>query len=345
VEAAPADATSHGVRRDIGFDRAEVTFLRGRNDEAAGLIREVRRIPDASDADRIRIDLLEGRIAHANGRFDEASNLYSEAFNAARHCGSLSEEAAAANYMGNAARDAGRYAEAEASFRRALDVWTQTGKTESVAGAHNNLANLAMSRGDDAAARHHYGEALTTFRIIGHTAGCAIALMNLAILANECGDPAHAIARADEALGHLRMSGNQALLGVATVIKGEAQLEAGLLPGARASFEAVLDDSTLAAQPLAIAGAQRGLGRVALTLGEIETARQSLDQAVAHYAALRRVQEEARTKLYLAQALDREGRHGEAEATLQSARQTLCDIGAERDLARSASFVLQRSAQ
>ncbi len=87
-----------------------------------------------------------------------------------------------------------------------------------------------MSRGDDGTASHHYGQALTTFKTIGHTAGCAIALMNLAILANERGNPTHAITCADEALGHLRMSGNQALLGVATVIKGEAQLEAGVLP-------------------------------------------------------------------------------------------------------------------
>ncbi|MBA4130031.1 MAG: hypothetical protein C0519_01255 [Hyphomicrobium sp.] len=345
VDVTSADPKWTRVRRDIALDRAEVTFLRGHNHDAANLIREVRRIPDASDADRIRVDILEGRIAHANGQFDDASRLYSEAYNAARHCGSLSEEAAAANYMGNAARDAGRYAEAETSFRRALDVWTQTGKTESIAGAHNNLANLAMSRGDDGTASHHYGQALTTFKTIGHTAGCAIALMNLAILANERGNPTHAITCADEALGHLRTSGNQALLGVATVIKGEAQIEAGLLSGARATFESVLTCSTLSAQPLAIAGAQRGMGRVALALGEIETARQSLDQAVAQYAALRRVQEEARTKLYLAQALGRAGRHSEAASTLHSARQTLRDIGAERDLARSANLVLNPSAQ
>jgi len=330
------------IRGSLLYDHADVCHRLGRNSDAADLIGQCRNQCAPEGADAIRLDILEGRLAHTEGRFEAAVDLYQRAHHLAHGAGSLSEQALTSNYMGNAARDIGRYDEAEAYFTSALEVWNRTGMTEPIAGAHNNLANLAISRGDPGAAEHHYGEALVAFDKIGNTAGKAITLMNLAVLAIESANPAIAVTRAENARALLDTSHNRVLLGLASVIKGEALIEAERLKEAEEIFEIVMADYTEATHPLAIAGTLRGLGRIRETTGNREEAIALLKRALALYERLKRVQEAARTEVFLAHALDGAGKRIEAKEHLDSARRIFAEIGARRDLERAEAMRLRR---
>src|SRR3546814_2684031 len=151
------------------FDLAPVDLRAARLSQALDRAARSRRLRDPSDrAAMVRLDILDGRLAHIEGRFADAVAHFRAAFAAADALGSVSEQARACNYMGDAARDVGDYAQAEGFFGRALDLWARIGDAEGVAGANNNLANLAMSRGDLGADAHRHRRALAAFRSEAH---------------------------------------------------------------------------------------------------------------------------------------------------------------------------------
>jgi tetratricopeptide (TPR) repeat protein len=312
---------------------------RGNNDAARSYIARCRTIVPEACPELLQLDILEGRVAHTEGRFQDAVALYERAHAAAAGLGSLSEQALTSNYMGNAARDVGRYPDAEVYFARALDIWSRVGLTESIAGAHNNLANLAISRGDAARAEHHYGLALEAFEQIANAAGTALARTNLAILAIEQDRAADGVDNASKAKSLLMASGNRMLLGLASVVLGEAHLAAGDTGSAASEFDWITEEYTEANHPLAIAGSLRGTGRVALARREAEAAVAPLQAALALYEKLAREQEAGRTEMFLAQAHALTHSHAAARGCLEQARARFARIGAERDLARALAYL------
>lgn len=334
------DPCGREVAGQILYDLADLSYRQGRNIAARELISDCRSLLSGSSADTLRLDILEGRVAHTEGRFQDAVRLYEQAYEGAAKAGSLSEEALSSNYMGNAARDVGKYEQAEEFFNRALEIWERTGLTESIAGAHNNLANLAISRGDPARAHFHYSAALDAFGQIGNAAGTALSLTNLAILAIETGAFEDAVAKASQAKTELLRSGNKVLLGLCAVVKGEALLEAGRSAEAAQEFGWVLGAFDASNHPLAIAGAERGMGRVALELQSASSAVAALERALALYTRLAREQEAARTELFLARACQLAGQAEAAQARLDNARRRFKAIGAIHDLDRADKFLL-----
>lgn len=325
----------NGVASEILYDLADLSYRRGRNAAALKLIASCRELLAGTSPNTLRLDILEGRVAHTEGRFHDAVRFYEHAHRNAASAGSLSEEALTSNYMGNAARDVGHYGEAEAYFTRALEIWQRTGMTESIAGAHNNLANLAISRGDPDRATYHYKAALDAFGQIGNAAGTALSLTNLAILAIETGAFETAVTRADEAKSQLLKSGNRVLLGLCAVVKGEALLDCGRPHEAKSEFLWVLEAYDDTNHPLAIAGAERGMGRVAIETGRGPDAQDALERALELYTRLAREQEAARTELYLARAYHLAGNRTAASTKLESARRRFKAIGAIHDLDRA----------
>ena len=338
----PADGDPCGreVAGQILYDLADLSYRQGRNIAARELIRDCRNLLSDTPAQTLRLDILEGRVAHTEGRFQDAVRLYEQAYEGAAKAGSLSEEALSSNYMGNAARDVGKYEQAEGFFNRALEIWQRTGLTESIAGAHNNLANLAISRGDPGRAQFHYSAAQDAFGKIGNAAGTALALTNLAILAIETGAFEDAVEKASQAKAELVKSGNKVLLGLCAVVRGEALLEAGCRDDAAAEFGWVLGAFDASNHPLAIAGAERGMGRVALESRSPAKAIAALERALALYTRLAREQEAARTELYLARACQLAGLAADAQTRLENARRRFKAIGAIHDLDRAGKFLL-----
>ncbi|MEQ1715154.1 MAG: adenylate/guanylate cyclase domain-containing protein [Hyphomicrobium sp.] len=336
--ATPRDGT--GVACHILYDLADLSFRRGNNKAARDLISECRAIVISDCPELLRLDILEGRVAHTEGRFHDAVTLYERAHGAAAGAGSLSEEALTSNYMGNAARDVGHYEDAERYFARALEIWTRVGLTESMAGAHNNLANLAISRGDARRAEHHYSLALEAFEHISNAAGTALALTNLSILAIEEGRADKAIRNAAQAKALLLSSGNRMLLALAGVVHGEALLAAGRPHDAHGEFAWIRENYDESNHPLAIAGALRGQGRAELARMDAEAALGPLVASLALYERLARQQEAGRTELYLSEAYRLSGDRAKASRCLSSARTRFKTIGAVTDLARAELLTL-----
>jgi tetratricopeptide (TPR) repeat protein len=283
----------------------------------------------------VKADMLEGKILHTAGRFADGITLYTRAYETAERSGSLSDRAQASNNLGNAARDLGDYSAAEGNFRRALALWEQIGDIECISGAHINLGNLAMSRGDFPVAREHHQKALAVCQQIGNVQGSTLAQANLAILAVEEGDGPGAVTLGEKSLRTLGESGNVFVRGLVQVILGEAYLLCRDIKSAQDTFSRVIEEHCEEVHPLAIAGAHRGMGRVALFQGSDSEALSHLSHAKDIFIQLKRTQEEARTSLHLAEALARLGDRRRACTELEGARKSFVSMHAKRDAERA----------
>ena len=125
--------------------------------------------------------------------------------------------------------------------------------------------------------------------------------------------------------------------GQVLAILGEGRLECGDVPGAQREFEKISQDYDKTPDPLAIAQAQRGLGRVALMQGAADKALGLLKHAREEFKRLNRVQEEARTALYQAIALWQLGERKRACTELEQAqaRFVAMKMRADRDAKRA----------
>jgi predicted ATPase len=330
------DATACKVALRVLYDLAELFFRTSRPDEAQRRLEDCRTAARSDDAMiRVKTDMLEGKILHLAGRFAEGMALYTRAYETAERSGSLSDRAQASNNLGNAARDLGDYLGAEGYFRRALVLWEQVGDTECISGAHINLGNLAMSQGDFKVAREHHQQALTVCQEIGNVQGLTLAQANLAILAAEEGDGPTAVSVAEKCLRALNQSGNVLVRGLVEVVLGEAYLQCKEMKTAQETFSRVMEEYSEEANPLAVAGAHRGLGRVALTQGSTSEAFGHLSRAKEIFVRLRRRQEEARTSVHLAEAFARLGDRSRAFNELEGARKCFVSMHAKGDAERA----------
>lgn len=323
------------VKGRILYDLAEFFFRAGKMIQAKDYLGQYRAGHYRDDQlNSIRADMLEGKIAHAQGRFSEAIDLYSQAHGIADKVHSLSDLANACNSLGNAERDSGEYKLAKDHFHCALEMWTRMGHTECIAGIHVNLGNLEMSQGMFDMALDHYKKSLKAFREIGNIRGMALTQINLSILAIEENRCQIAVESAEAALKTLGDSDNALLRGMAFVILGEAHIACEDLENANQVFGQILKDYEKDSHSLAIAGAVRGLGRVALLKGELQEAITHLENALNDFEHLNREQEAARTALYRAEALWRSADSEITHSDLLEIRKRFEVLGANLDAKR-----------
>jgi class 3 adenylate cyclase/predicted ATPase len=333
--AAHSDWSAGEVVANVLYDTADLHWRTGQMEEAHKYLQQCRLAVPSKDQLApmfLRVDLLEGKIANAQGHFARAAERYASAYEAAERAGSLSERASAANGMGNVARDLADYGEAARHFEKALQIWTQIGDCECIAGAHNNLGNVAMSRGDINEAREHHEVSLRLSHQIGNIQGRGLAYINLAILAIEEGDGRKATGLAKTATETLEESGHGFLNALASVVLGEAYLAYGDLQSATTVFEDILAKYDESHHPLVIAGTWRGLGRITLMQGFYDQAVDWLQRAQDLFERLKRVQESTRTGVYLAQALWQTGEHERARSGLEHAQERFEQIHAKQDV-------------
>ena len=342
------NTAAYEVVPHILYDLAELCHRTGRAKEARRRLQESRATASSGDAMVIvKADMLEGKILHTAGRFAEGITLYTHAYEAAERSGSLSDRAQASNNLGNAARDLGDYSAAEGHFRRALVLWEQTGDAECTSGAHINLGNLAMSQGEFQRAREHHQRALAVCQEIGNVHGATLAQANLAILAVEEGDGPAAVGIAKKSLRTLSDSRNVFVRNLVQVVLGEAYLQCGDMKRAQEVFSRVMKEKEHCegVHPLALAGAQRGMGRIALLQGSNSEAFSHLNHAKEIFVQFNRTQEEARTSLHLAEALARLGDRTRACAELERAHKWFISMHAKRDAERAERLLREFSSE
>ena len=125
------------------------------------------------------------------------------------------------------------------------------------------------------------------------------------------------------------------LRGQSLVILGEGYLVSNNLKKAEEIFNEIIESYEKETHLLAIAGALRGLGRVATLSGRFRDALSNLDKAIAYFKKLNREQETTRTELHRAEALLRLGHDEEARLALERANDRFMTMGAHRDSAHA----------
>jgi hypothetical protein len=160
------------------------------------------------------------------------------------------------------------------------------------------------------------------------------------LLAVEEGDGPGAVTLGEKSLRTLGESGNVFVRGLVQVILGEAYLQCRDIKSAQDTFSRVIEEHCEEVHPLAIAGAHRGMGRVALFQGSDSEALSHLSHAKDIFIQLKRTQEEARTSVHLAEALARLGDRRRACTELEGARKSFVSMHARRDAERAERLLL-----
>ena len=329
-------AEHEAVKLDILYNLAKIYYREGNLDLAKYYLRQYRMIATQDGGlCLIRADILDGNIAQTESRYTEAVELFSKARQIADQVGSMSDLANAHNNLGNTLRDDGDYDRAKENFNQALAIWSKIGLTESIAGVHLNLGNLAMSQGHFADARKDHKLSLKAFQKIGHVRGIALAQINLAVAAIEEGNGNKAVKLAKGVVRSLENAHYAVLRGQSLVILGEAHLACNNVKKAEEVFNKIIESYEKETHLLAISGALRGLGRVAILTGNFRDATNHLDAAIAYFKKLNREQETTRTEIYRAEAFLRLGNYKEAREILERANNRFIAIGALRDSAHA----------
>jgi class 3 adenylate cyclase/tetratricopeptide (TPR) repeat protein len=332
IAATGPDPRDDQERALLFIDFIEHLLKRGRLTDAEDLLARLMAIRDLPPGERIQAATLAGKLRYAQGKHSEARDRFEQAYQAAAREPGLSDKARTANNLGNIERDLGRYPRARRYFREALALWEKTGDAEGIAGANNNLGNLAMSIGDFSTAERHHLATLNRWKRAGNLAGTAMSLANLGILALEREDGRQAVASAREALELLGSKGQEILLSLIRVIEADGLRLVGASSEAEKCYQSLLQTLDPGKFVLAHAGAQRGLGCLSLGRGDTPAALAHLRSAVEMYSRLHRRQEANRTRLWLAEALERSGEPACARQLLEEVRNECAAMKAIRDL-------------
>lgn len=324
------------ARAWVLFDLAGFYFRAGELEKAKDNLRSRGNCQGLSDSlESIHADILEGKIAHAQGRFDEASGIFLRVYQIAEKNKCLSALSNACINLGNVTRDQGDYPTAYKRFNEALRICEEVGIKESIAGIQVNLGNLALSQGQLEEAYHHHQKSYAAFREMGNINGIALSQINMAVASLEKGDARRAVESAQSAIATLGDSDNAMIRGVSLVVLGESYLLCDEMKKAEEIFESILRDYDRANHQLAVAGSLRGLGRIALKRNDCPKALERLDGAVEIYERLRREQEALRTILWRAEAIWKAGDVARGRSEIIRAREHLQAIGASLDVNRA----------
>ncbi|MCA9713781.1 MAG: tetratricopeptide repeat protein [Myxococcales bacterium] len=244
----------------------------------------------ADDVRRASLLNIQGVVASAAGRLEEASGSYEEALEIReRALGSEHPDVAdALNNLGNVAYTDGRYNEATRSYERALGIREKALGSEhpSVAMSLNNLGNVAHGEGRYADAAGYYGRALGIWEeALGREhPNVADTLNNLGEVAygegryeDASGYYQRALGIREEALGSEHPSVADSLNSLGNVAYSEGRYEE-----ATGYYERALGirEKALGSEHPDVAMSLNNLGSVAMAAGRYEEAAGDLERAL-----------------------------------------------------------------
>jgi predicted ATPase/DNA-binding SARP family transcriptional activator len=250
------------------FDR------RGEYEEAARTFgRAAARCHGSRPALRARLLARQGALSLRAGRLDVARALLSQALDAARAAGEVTESAFILDRMGVALYQLGRFEEAMACQEESLKLRRGVGDRAGVATSLNNLGSLAYATGAYADAVHRFTESLRLHEELCDEPGTILSLHNLAYTELMLGRPDDAWPRFEAALERARATGSGALVARSLCNLASAAHALGRTEDARDGFLEALQAAGNDASPLTLeillglAGPLARLGEAALAAG------------------------------------------------------------------------------
>jgi predicted ATPase/DNA-binding SARP family transcriptional activator len=252
----------------VVFDR------RGEYEEAARAFgRAVARCPGSRPALKARLLARQGALSLRAGRLDVAQELLSQALEAARAAGEVTDSAFILDRMGVALYQLGRFEEATACQEESLSLRRGVGDRTGVATSLNNLGSLAYATGSYVDAVDRFTESMRLYEELCDEPGTILSLHNLAYTELMLGRTDDAWPRFEAALERARATGSGPLIARSLCNLASAAQALGHSEDARDGFIRALQVAASDASPLTLeillglAGPLARLGEAALAAG------------------------------------------------------------------------------
>ncbi len=268
-------------RAECAWVKASASLALGRVDDAVALARRASEdLPPEAPADlRARVYGILGEAESLAGNYEQAARHLGEARFAAQADSRITTRCMVLNASGAMAHERGAFAEARAHYLEALDLAEPAGLVRWVGGLHGNLGMVHQAHGELGEAANSFERALNAAR--------------------ECGDR--------------RWEGN------ALCNLGLVHLEQGRLDKAESAFVSAKALATTLGHGVLLHTVECNLGLTKDAGGDVAAASAHYWAAVQGMQELAQSQSEAHFRAYLASALARSGRVGEAGASLERA--------------------------
>jgi tetratricopeptide (TPR) repeat protein len=276
--------------------------------------------------------LLYG-TAHARlGRNDEGLRWLDKALDQARKQDEQAVERHALNARGAVALVSGRLDEAADYFTQALMAASRDGDLATTGRCSNNLGIISHLRGRHAEAIGSWEIAVAAFERAGLKQGVAECHHNLGLTYREQGALDRALAEADRAVAEAEAAGDRTLRALALRGRAEIRVISGELEAARQDLDQVREIRGPLPNPISEAEDLRVAALVLVAEGNLAAAEQALRDVIARAEAYRRPQLQAEASRDLAIVLRRSGRHAEAKAAARAAKAVFAQLGAEAEI-------------
>ena len=313
--------------------------LQSRLTKADALSQQVR---DADEDDAGALFAERGMLAIANGRYDDAIMLLTEAVRLAQLADDYEAAAVALRSLGVIQAQRGQHGPARTLFEQALSVFETAEDEVGISQTLNNLGIVCKNLNDFAAARAHYERARTIFATHGDRLGESKLLNNLGIIARIQGDYEAAQAHFQRALDLKRELGEKQGEVLALNNLGIVAGQLRQLPVAAAHFQSALALTRQRAERRHEGMVLSNLARIHQLQGELPEALTAGEEALAIARELADETTMAYALLHLGQALGRAGRWREALTRYREAlsirerlKQTYLQIEVRAHLARA----------
>jgi eukaryotic-like serine/threonine-protein kinase len=324
-QVAAAEAARRG--REIG---AELLVANAQLDEAWAS----RRLGDDAHADRVRAEALATfeRLGYRQGMGSVHGQLSTVLLDKGDLVGAHREaETALALFVAvgdresqhtawmnvaESLQDLGDLAGARTAYEKSLALARETHNKNSEAGALLNLGFVAIHQGDVAAARPLTEQARPTFHANGNGYAEALCLAVLAFCDRVDGDLAAARSRLSEAYAMLRTVGDRRDAASIQVDLARIARITGDPAGARRLVDEARREAVTLQLDAVLADSDLELARIELDGGKYADAARDARASVERFAKDRQVDEEARSRAYLATALALDHNASEAAAAI-----------------------------
>jgi predicted ATPase/DNA-binding winged helix-turn-helix (wHTH) protein len=227
-----------------------------------------------------------GHLAHNQGEYTTARDLFEESLTLWREMGNKRGIASVLNDLGWMAWRQSDYAVAQALSAESLALWQDLGEMQGIATALTNLAWIAHHQGDYTSALVLFAESLALRRVLEDKRGVAFALMGLGWARSRQGAYSDAAALFEEAIALFQDVGMKQLLAFASSLLAEvadAQGEDGQAMALREDSVALFRDI---GDNYGLAMALRILGTVVQTQGDVTHATALYEESLALRRAL-----------------------------------------------------------
>lgn len=264
------------AQAEVALCRAECEHDAGRPAAALEALAQLFAVvPDG--AHRLRGRALGARAAalRLQGRTDEALACLAQALPCARRAGDRRNEAALLNSAGMLAMDQGEAEAARAHFVQALALHRESGHQGNEAATLANLGYLDWVLGDPGPATDLFGQAAALAGALGQAYNEGLARVNLSLVLGQQGDASAALVQSQAALALLAPAADPCALAAAQRAQGLAQLALGRLAVAEAAFVAARDSLDALGLERLAVEAIAGLAAVALARGDLDGARRA----------------------------------------------------------------------